>query len=98
MLYVHNLEGLEYDNKIYNNFGKSLMKIAVPFSIIFLTLGILTPTTNQAIAIYGGGKILEYVESNEKLQSMPDKVIDLTNKYIDTLNKELDNAEINKEN
>lgn len=75
---------------------KVLFKVFTPIAIITLLLTLFVPTTKEAIVIYGGGKILNYVESNEKLQNMPDKVVELTDEYIDTLNRKLNSVE-NKE-
>lgn len=41
----------------------------------------LTPTAHEALMIYGYGAAKDYYQSNDKLQRMPDKVVD----YFDSI-------------
>lgn len=41
----------------------------------------LTPTAHEALMIYGYGAAKDYYNSNDKLQRMPDKVVD----YLDSI-------------
>lgn len=64
------------------NFGKFL-KYAVPSSLILTLLLVFTPTTKEVLMIYGVGGTLDYVQSNEKIQQLPDKVVDVIDLFIE---------------
>lgn len=61
-----------------------LKKYAMVFA--FFTAGALvTPTTDDLLAIYGIGGTIDYIKSNDKAKELPDKVVDALTKYIDTV-------------
>lgn len=68
------------------------------FWIICLSGTIFIPSTKEYLAIYGGGKIIEYIENNPKVKDVPDKVINVTDLYLQKLEKELSEQEIRNEN
>ena len=70
------------DGDEYANFGK-ILKYAVPSSLILTLLLIFIPTTKEILMIYGVGGTLDYVQSNEKIQQLPDKVVDAIDLFIE---------------
>lgn len=67
---------------------KKASEITFISSVVLLLLAILVPTTKEACFIYIGGHVIEYVEGNEKLQEMPDKIVELADKYLDEMLEE----------
>lgn len=65
-----------------------LFKYCFPSSIIVSLLFTFTPTTKEALMIWGVGGTIDYVKSNEKIKELPDKavnVLDLwVNNYLET--------------
>lgn len=61
------------------------------FCVIFTIFSIFTPSTDSMLAIYGYKNLYDFVQKNEKIQKLPEKVINLTDKYIEYLDKELQN-------
>jgi hypothetical protein len=47
-----------------------------------------TPTTKEALLIYGVGGTVDYIESNETVKQLPDKAIQALDKYLDSMNEE----------
>lgn len=70
------------DGDEYVSFGK-MLKYAAPSSLILTLLLIFIPTTKEALMIYGVGGTLDYVQSNEKIQQLPDKVVDAIDLFIE---------------
>jgi hypothetical protein len=46
-----------------------------------------TPTTKEALLIYGVGGAVDYIESNETVKQLPDKAIQALDKYLDSMNE-----------
>ena len=70
------------DRDEYMNFSK-LLKYVAPSSLILTLLLVFTPTTKEVLMIYGVGGTLDYVQSNEKIQQLPDKVVDAIDLFIE---------------
>ena len=71
----------------------TVKKIAKTSGItMFVSMLIITflPSTTTAIAIYGGGKLIDYINSSEKLSKLPDKGVELIDKKVDLWMNELD--------
>lgn len=77
--FIKKCEGEDGDE--YMNFSK-LLKYAAP-SLILILLLVFTPTTKEVLMIYGVGGTLDYVQSNEKIQQLPDKVVDAIDLFIE---------------
>lgn len=60
-----------------------IFKYAAPSSLILTFLLVFTPTTKEILMIYGVGGTLDYVQSNEKIQQLPDKVVDAIDLFIE---------------
>lgn len=65
---------------------KRLMKIFVPTFLISLLVFIFTPTTKEAMAIYGIGSTLDYIKQNPTARQLPDKCINALDKWVDSWN------------
>ena len=70
------------DGNEYVDFGK-IFRYAAPSSLILTLLLVFIPTTKEILMIYGVGGTLDYVQSNEKIQQLPDKVVDAIDLFID---------------
>lgn len=70
------------DEDEYVIFGK-ILKYAAPSSLILTLLLVFIPTTKEVLMIYGVGGTLDYVQSNEKMQQLPDKVVDAIDLFIE---------------
>jgi hypothetical protein len=57
-------------------------KAILPFIISF-TIAIFTPSTQAAFAMYGVGKIIDYVKENKELTNLPDKCIKALDIWLD---------------
>lgn len=56
---------------------------------IFAYAGLLfTPTTKEAMAIYGIGGTIDYIKSNDKAKELPDKCVEALTRYVDSIKKE----------
>ena len=77
------------DDDTQKYLGKS-KKYAV-FCVLFVLIATFTPSTDSMLTIYGYKNLYDFVQKNEKIQELPEKVINLTDKYIEYLDKELQN-------
>lgn len=57
-------------------------KMSVLAFFIFGILLVLTPSKKQAIEIIAVGSAIEYARNNEKIQQLPDKLVDCLDKYL----------------
>lgn len=75
-------------DKRWELFCGKLFKISLSCFFIFVVSSILTPTTNEAMLIYGVGTTIDYVKQNDTLQQIPDKCINALDAWVESLNKE----------
>lgn len=66
-------------------------KICAVFCAVFILFSVITPSTDSMLALYGYKNLYDFVQNNEKVQELPEKIIDITDKYIEYLDKELQN-------
>lgn len=52
-------------------------------SCLFNLINVFTPTTNQALMICGVGTVVDYVQTNEDIQKLPDKCIQALDLWVD---------------
>lgn len=79
-------------SKNWMNFFAKTFKSSTFCFFLFLISSILTPTTNEAMLIYGVGTTIDYVKKNDTLQQIPDKCINALDAWVDSLTeKELKN-------
>lgn len=62
---------------------KKMRKISMWVFIPSLLIALFLPSSKQAAIIFTAGSTIEYVQNNEKIQELPDKVVDCLNKFID---------------
>lgn len=81
------------DNDIKNGKAKHFV-ISVFVSIFLMIALVLTPSTKDAIMIWGVGGTIDYIKSNDTAKQLPDKCIQALDKFVDEymLNEE-DNKE-----
>lgn len=64
-------------------FWGKIFKYTAPSTLILTLLLVFTPTTKEGLMIYGIGGTLDYAQSNEKIQQLPDKVVDAIDLFIE---------------
>lgn len=64
------------------------IKRIIPILIISILGLVFTPTTKEALMIWGVGGTIDYVKSNETAKQLPDKCIEALDKWVDILNEE----------
>ena len=74
-------------DKRWAEFSSKLFKISLPCFFTFCVSSILTPTTNEAMLIYGVGTTIDYVKQNNTFQQIPDKCINALDAWVDSLTK-----------
>ena len=79
--------------KRWTEFSSKIFKISLPCFFAFCVSSILTPTTQEAMLIYGVGTTIEYVKQNNTLQQIPDKCINALDAWVDSLTKKESNDE-----
>ena len=83
-------EGGKYYNchmqrfKIFLNYFKR----SIIVTLVLTVINIFIPTTNQALFIYGVGRTIDYIKSNETAKQLPDKCIKALDKWVDNMNEE----------
>lgn len=75
----------------WKKFWIKLFKYCFPATIIVTLLFIFTPTTKEALMIWGVGGTIDYVKSNDTAKQLPDKCIEALDKWIDSLNEQENN-------
>ena len=65
---------------------EKVFKISLPCFLLFVTSSILTPTTKEALLIFGVGGTIDYVKSNEVVKQLPDKCVDALDAWVESLN------------
>ena len=72
-------------DKRWVEFNSKLSKISLSCFFVFCSSSILTPTTKEAMLIYGVGATIDYVKQNNTLQQIPDKCINALDAWVDSL-------------
>lgn len=75
--------GFEY----WVKFHSKSFKIAITSFILFVSASIMTPTTKEALLIYGVGGTVDYIKSNETINKIPDKCVKALDAWVDSLNE-----------
>lgn len=73
------------DAKGLNTVFKPILKTSSIVFFIALPLCILTPTKNEALLIYGVGTTIDYLQSNEIVNQLPDKCVKALDTWVDSL-------------
>lgn len=69
---------------MFSNYSKRFIFVTIIVGLI----NFFTPTTNQALLIYGVGVTIDYIKSNGTAKQLPDKCVKALNKWVDNLNEE----------
>ena len=72
----------------WKKFWIKLFKYCFPTTIMITLLFIFTPTTKEALMIYGVGGTIDYVKSNETAKQLPDKCMKALDKWVESLNED----------
>lgn len=78
----------DYTDNCWNELWIKLFKYCFPTTIIITLLFILTPTTKEALMIWGVGGTIDYIKSKETAKQLPDKCIEALDKWVDSLNED----------
>ena len=81
--------------KKYKNTCANSLIYFVPTTLFFIILFIFTPTTKEALAIYGIGGTIDYIKQNPTAKQLPDKCVNALDKWVDSWsNKEEKNEKM----
>ena len=82
ILYCCSYESSNYGDEEINTLAKKVIKYVFPGFIVFTLLAVFVPSKSEALEIIGIGTIIDYVQSNNTLQQIPDKCINALDLYI----------------
>ena len=71
--------------------SKKCLYFAKRCAVVFcvsIFINIFTPTTNEALLIYGVGGTIDYIKSNDTAKQLPDKCVKALDKWVENLTKE----------
>ena len=68
--------------------SKKVLIISIISAVAFGLANAFIPTSKELLVIYGVGGTIDYVQDNEKLQQLPDKVVEALTMWVDTLTEE----------
>lgn len=72
----------ECERRKYNTLKRFTIILSL-ITFLCALIRILTPSTKEALIIYGAGGVIEYVQSNETVKELPDKVVQCLDKLLD---------------
>lgn len=82
-------------NETKEKINKKLKRINTFFGICFF-IGIIgcvfTPSKREMYLIYGVGKTLDYIESNDNVKQLPDKAVEALTRYFDSYKEDNDKS------
>lgn len=81
-------EASKKENEGYRKTCSNVLKWTIPITIISCLLRIFTPTTKEALLIWGVGGTIDYIKSNPVAKKIPDKCIIALDKWVDSLGTE----------
>lgn len=67
--------------------AKKILKYGILTFAIAIIANIFTPSTKQALMIYGLGGTIDYIKQNDTAKQLPDKVVNALDKWVDSLNE-----------
>lgn len=71
-----------YTDECWYELWDKLLKYSFPITFIVSLLFVFTPTTKEAFTIWGVGGTIDYIQSNETIQQLPDKVVNALNVWV----------------
>lgn len=87
-IFVFWLNAYDESDEIIISSGKRVFIISCITAVLFGSAVVFVPTSEEALIIYGVGGTVDYVQDNEKLQQLPDKVVEALTMWVDTLTEE----------
>jgi hypothetical protein len=78
---------VEESEKSFNIAKKYGLNVGISLLLSSLLL-VFIPTKNDMFLIYGLGGTIDYIKSNDKIQSLPDKCVDALDAWVESLNIE----------
>lgn len=104
--YISNGQAIYDESRKYESHAKEFrgyantcikgLRYAIPLTLLNTFLFVFTPTTKQALLIYGVGGTIDYIQANPTAKQLPDKCINALDKWVDTWTTE-EKKEKNKE-
>lgn len=79
--------GYESSAKEYRGYVNTCIKglrYSIPLTLLSTLLMVFTPTTKQALLIYGVGGTIDYLQANPTAKQLPDKCIKTLDKWADS--------------
>ena len=76
------IEKSSFENETLKRVGKIIKSSSIIF-IVSLVIAVFTPSSEQMIKIYIVDNVVEYVEGNNNVKELPDKVVEACNKLLD---------------
>lgn len=73
----------EESKRSFLKIGSKTLCISTIVFVIGLIGRTFTPTTSEALVIYGVGESVEYLQNNKDAVQIPDKALQALNKYLD---------------
>lgn len=64
------------------------VKTSAAVLVLSIIALIFTPSTNEALIIYGVGGTIDYIQENETIQKLPDKVVNALDAWVDSWSEE----------
>ena len=80
------VSGIDYIHDGKGELNSRCFKYSAILLSIFGTLAMITPTKKDALLILGLGTTIDYLQSNEKVQELPDKCVDALDAWLGLLN------------
>ena len=79
---TYDTEGYKKEWGIYN-------KVSIYVGIIATIIAVMTPSKDDMIMIYAGGKTMDYVQSDSSLSKIPEQTTTIISNYLDNRIKEI---------
>lgn len=89
---THGYQTSAEEHKGYVNTCKNTLKWSIPITIFLSLLSVFTPTTKEALAIWGVGGTIDYLKSNPAAKKLPDKCINALDKWVDSWTEKEDSV------
>ena len=73
-----------HTDEAWQQLWKKLLKYCTPTTLIVSLIFVFTPTTKEAFMIWGVGNVIDYVQTNETVKQLPDKVMNALDIWVDS--------------
>ena len=84
LYFIHSIDEYVYCKEVQNNIKKWLRNCTIT-CIVSTLFTIFTPTTKDAMIIYGIGTTVDFLQENENVQQLPNKCVKALNDWVDSL-------------